>query len=271
MGADLFPLAADLEAARSQMAFTLGFHIILASMGVAFPAIILTANYIGLRRGDEDALRLAQRWSKVAAVLFAVGAITGTVLSFEMGLLWPEFMSRFGEVFGPAFALEGVFFFLEAIFMAIYIFGWKRLRPWVHFWTGVPVVLSGLGGALSVVAVNAWMNTPGGFKVASDGSLTDVDPLDALLSKAVAYEAPHMILAAYMVAGFLVASVYAVGMLRGRRDRHHRLGLLIPLTLARDRDADPAGRGRHRRPRDSRRPAGQVRRDGVRSEDLDAT
>ena len=293
MGADLLPLATDLEAARSQMAFTLGFHIILASMGVAFPAIILTANYIGLRRGDDDALRLAQRWSKVAAVLFAVGAITGTVLSFEMGLLWPEFMSRFGEVFGPAFALEGVFFFLEAIFIAIYIFGWKRLsgwahfwtgvpiviagiggafsvvavnswmnqpqgytlnsngevtdvdvwkvififgwkrlRPWVHFWTGVPVVLSGLGGALSVVAVNAWMNTPGGFKVASDGSLTDVDPVDALLSKAFAYEVPHMILAAYMVAGFLVASVYAVGMLRGRRDRHHRLGLLIPLTLA---------------------------------------
>ena len=96
-------------------------------MGVAFPAIILIANYIGLRRGDEDALRLAQRWSKVAAVLFAVGAITGTVLSFEMGLLWPEFMRRFGEVFGPAFALEGVFFFLEAIFIAIYIFGWKRL------------------------------------------------------------------------------------------------------------------------------------------------
>jgi cytochrome bd ubiquinol oxidase subunit I len=232
VGADLLPLATDLGAARSQMAFTLGFHIILASMGVAFPAIILTANYIGLRRDDEDALRLAQRWSKVAAVLFAVGAITGTVLSFEMGLLWPEFMSRFGEVFGPAFALEGVFFFLEAIFMAIYIFGWKRLRPWVHFWTGVPVVLSGLGGALSVVAVNSWMNTPEGFKVASDGSLTDVNPLDALVNEAVAYEAPHMILAAYMVAGFLVASVYAVGMLRGRRDRHHRLGLLIPLTLA---------------------------------------
>ena len=154
--------------------------------------------------------------------------------------------------------------------MAIYIFGWKRLRPWVHFWTGVPVVLSGLGGALSVVAVNSWMNTPEGFKVASDGSLTDVDPVDALLNKAVAYEAPHMILAAYMVAGFLVASVYAVGMLRGRRDRHHRLGLLIPLTLAAIVDADPAGRRRHRRPFDSRRPAGQVRRDGMRPEDPDA-
>jgi cytochrome d ubiquinol oxidase subunit I len=214
------------------MAFTLGFHIILASLGVAFPAIILIANYRGLRRDDADALRLAQRWSKVAAVLFAAGAVTGTVLSFEMGLLWPEFMSRFGEVFGPAFALEGIFFFTEAIFMAIYIFGWKRLSGWAHFWTGVPVVLSGLGGAISVVAVNSWMNTPDGFKVARDGSLTDVDPVDAFFNQAVAYEAPHMILAAYMVAGFLVASVYAVGMLRGRRDRHHRLGLLIPLTVA---------------------------------------
>ena len=230
--ADLFPLASDLGAARSQMAFTLGFHIILASLGVAFPAIILIANYRGLRKNDADALRLAQRWSKVAAVLFAAGAVTGTVLSFEMGLLWPEFMSRFGEVFGPAFALEGIFFFIEAIFMAIYIFGWKRLSGWVHFWTGVPVVLAGLGGALSVVAVNSWMNTPDGFKVAADGTLTHIDPVDALFNKAVAYEAPHMILAAYMVAGFLVASVYAVGMLRGRRDRHHRLGLLIPLTLA---------------------------------------
>ena len=232
MRTELVPLASDLGAARSQMAFTLGFHIILASLGVAFPAIILIANYRGLRKDDADALRLAQRWSKVAAVLFAAGAVTGTVLSFEMGLLWPEFMSRFGEVFGPAFALEGIFFFTEAIFMAIYIFGWKRLSGWVHFWTGVPVVLSGLGGALSVVAVNSWMNTPDGFEVASDGTLTNVDPVDALFNQAVAYEAPHMILAAYMVAGFLVASVYAVGMLRGRRDRHHRLGLLIPLTVA---------------------------------------
>ena len=149
VGADLFPLAADLGAARSQMAFTLGFHIILASLGVAFPAIILIANYLGLRRNDADALELAQRWSKVAAVLFAVGAVTGTVLSFEMGLLWPEFMSRFGDVFGPAFALEGIFFFTEAIFVAIYIFGWKRLSGWVHFWTGVPIVIAGLGGAWS--------------------------------------------------------------------------------------------------------------------------
>jgi cytochrome d ubiquinol oxidase subunit I len=229
---DVLPLAADLSAARSQMAFTLGFHIILASIGVAFPAIILIANYIGLKRKDEVALELARRWSKVAAVTFVVGAVTGTVLSFEMGLLWPEFMRRFGDVFGLPFALEGIFFFTEAIFIAIYIFGWKRLRPWVHFWTGIPVVLAGLGGAWSVVAANSWMNQPDGFKLAADGSVTDVNALDAFFNGAVAYEAPHMILAAYIVTGFLVASVYAVGMLRGRRDRHHRLGLLIPFTVA---------------------------------------
>jgi cytochrome bd ubiquinol oxidase subunit I len=214
------------------MAFTLGFHIILASLGVGLPAVILVANYLGLRRNDADALRLAQRWSKVAAVTFVVGAITGTVLSFEMGLLWPEFMRRFGDVFGLPFALEGIFFFTEAIFIAIYIYGWKHLSGWAHFWTGIPVAIAGLGGAWSVVAANSWMNQPDGFKLAKDGTATDVNALDAFFNGAVAYEAPHMILAAYLVTGFLVASVYAVGMLRGRRDRHHRLGLLIPLTIA---------------------------------------
>jgi cytochrome bd ubiquinol oxidase subunit I len=232
VGAELFPLAADLSAARSQMAFTLGFHIVLACIGVGFPAMILVANYLGLKRGDAVALGLAQRWSKVAAVTFVVGAITGTVLSFEMGLLWPEFMRRFGDVFGLPFALEGIFFFTEAIFIAIYIYGWKRLSGWVHFWTGVPVAIAGLGGAWSVVAANSWMNQPDGFKLNSDGTVTDVNAWDAFFNGAVAYEAPHMILAAYLVTGFLVASVYAVGMLRGRRDRHHRLGLLIPLTIA---------------------------------------
>jgi cytochrome d ubiquinol oxidase subunit I len=228
----LLPLAADLGAARSQMAFTLGFHIILACLGVGLPAIILIANWIGLRRNDEVALGLAKRWSKVAAVTFVVGAITGTVLSFEMGLLWPEFMRRFGDVFGLAFALEGIFFFTEAIFIAIYIYGWKHLSGWTHFWTGVPVLIAGLGGAWSVVAANSWMNQPDGFKLASDGTATGVSPLDAFFNGAVGYEAPHLILAAYLVTGYLVASIYAVGMLRGRRDRHHRLGLLIPLTMA---------------------------------------
>jgi cytochrome d ubiquinol oxidase subunit I len=226
-----FAASSQLAPARSQMAFTLGFHIILASIGVAFPALMLIANYRGLRHDDPDAMLLARRWSKVAAVTFAVGAVTGTVLSFEFGLLWPEFTGTFGEVFGILFALEGIFFFLEAIFIAIYIFGWDRLSPWAHFWSGIPVVISGLGGAFSVVAVNSWMNQPGGYTLAN-GKVTDIDPIDVIFNHAVHYEVPHMILAAYLVTGFLVASVYAVGMLRGRRDRYHRLGLLIPLTVA---------------------------------------
>jgi cytochrome d ubiquinol oxidase subunit I len=224
-------LASNLEAARSQMAFTLGFHIILASLGVALPALMLIANYRGLRHDDTAALKLAQRWSKAAAVTFAVGAVTGTVLSFEFGLLWPAFTGRFGAVFGALFAIEGIFFFLEAIFLAIYIFGWDRLSPWAHFWTSVPVVVSGVGGAYSVVAVNAWMNQPQGFSPAT-GKVTSVDLWKVIFNPAVPYEVPHMILAAYLMTGFLVASIYAVGLLRGRRDRIHRLGLLIPLTVA---------------------------------------
>jgi cytochrome bd ubiquinol oxidase subunit I len=224
-------LASNLTAARSQMAFTLGFHIILASLGVAFPAIMLIANYIGLRDNDESALLLARRWSTVVAVTFAVGAVTGTVLTFEFGLLWPAFTGRFGEVFGLLFAIEGIFFFLEAIFVAIYIFGWKRLSPWTHFWSGVPLVVSGVGGAFSVVAVNSWMNQPQGFSPAT-GEVTHVNLFKVIFNPAVPYQVPHMILAAYIVTGFLVASVYAVGLLRGRRDRYHRLGLLIPLTVA---------------------------------------
>ena len=227
----MLTLASNLGVARSQMAFTLGFHIVLASLGVALPAMMLIADYRGLRRNDPEALKLAQRWSKAVAVTFAVGAVTGTVLSFEFGLLWPAFTGRFGKVFGVLFGIEGIFFFLEAIFIAIYIFGWKRLSPWAHFWTGVPVVISGLGGAFSVVAVNAWMNQPQGFSPTT-GDVTSVDPWKVIFNPAVPYEVPHMILAAYLVTGFLVASIYAVGMLRGRRDRIHRLGLLIPLTVA---------------------------------------
>src|SRR5213595_2846164 len=227
----LLAASSELAPARSQMAFTLGFHIILASLGVALPAMMLIANYVGLRRGDADALKLARRWSKAVAVTFAVGAVTGTVLSFEFGLLWPAFTGRFGEVFGLLFGIEGIFFFTEAIFIAIYIFGWKRLSPWKHFWSGVPVVICGIGGGFSVVAVNSWMNQPQGFSP-STGDVTSVDPLKVIFNPAVSYEVPHMILAAYLMTGFIVASIYAVGMLRGRRDHYHRLGLLIPLTVA---------------------------------------
>jgi cytochrome bd ubiquinol oxidase subunit I len=233
---DFTPLVADagsnLLAARYQMAFTLGFHIILACFGVAFPAVMLIAEYRGRKRGDPDALRLARRWSKAVAVLFAVGAVSGTVLSFEFGLLWPGMMDRFGDAFGIGFAIEGLFFFLEAIFIAIYIYGWKRLPGWAHFWSGVPIAISGIGGALSVIAANAWMNTPAGFTLGRDGRVDEVQPIDVLFNTSVFHEFVHMWVAAYLVTGFLVASVYAVAMLRGRRDRYHRLGFLIPFTVA---------------------------------------
>ncbi len=246
------------------MAFTLGFHIILACMGVAFPAMMLIANYIGLKKGDAVALELAKRWSKVAALLFAVGAVTGTVLSFEFGLLWPAFTGRFGDVFGILFGIEGIFFFLEAIFIAIYIFGWKRLSGWAHFWTGVPIVICGLGGAYSVVAVNSWMNTPQGFTMDAAGNVTDIDAWSVMTTPAAGYEVPHMILAAYLVTSL----PDRLGLRRGHAARTAR-----PPPPA--RAADPAHGGLHPRPdpvlrrrhggaRDRRSPTDQVRGDGVR-------
>jgi cytochrome d ubiquinol oxidase subunit I len=217
--------------ARAQMAATLGFHIILACLGIAFPTVVLIAEFIGLRRSSEVALVLARRWSQAMGVLVAVGAVTGTVLSFEMGLLWPGLMRRYGAVLGLPFGIEGLFFFLEAIFTAIYLYGWRRLAGWAHFWTGVPIAISGVGGAMSVVAVNSWMNQPGGF-TARGGRIVSVNPWQVYFNHAALYEVPHMILAAYMVTGFAVAGVYAAGILRGRKDRYHYTGFTIPFVLA---------------------------------------
>jgi cytochrome d ubiquinol oxidase subunit I len=218
--------------ARSQMAFTLACHIILVPLGVSWAAMTLIANHRGLKHDEPDALRLAQRWSKYMAVTFAVGAVTGTVLTFEFGLLWPKFMGQWGEAFGVPFAFEGLFFFTEAIFVTIYIFGWRRLKPWAHFWTGVPIVVAGVFGSISVVSANAWMNSPEGFTLDSHGNVTDVSPVGVIFNKGMPLEAAHMVVAAYLVGGFLVASVYAMGMLRGRTDRYHRLGFLIAFTVA---------------------------------------
>src|SRR5215468_5578474 len=157
-------LAAQVIPARAQMASTLGFHIILASLGIALPTIVLLAEFIGLRRSDPVAM----------AVVIAVGAVTGTVLSFEMGLLWPGLMRRYGAVLGLPFGVEGVFFFLEAIFAGIYLYGWRRVSGWAHFWTGVPIAVSGIFGAMSVIAVNSWMNQPGGF-TERDGKIVSVN------------------------------------------------------------------------------------------------
>jgi len=218
--------------ARSQMAFTLMCHIILVPLGVSWAFMTLVANYKAVRRQDADALRLAQRWSKYMAVTFAVGAVSGTVLSFEFGLLWPRFMGQWGAAFGVPFAFEGIFFFLEAIFISIYIFGWRRLRPWPHFWTGVPIVLTGVLGTMSIVAANAWMNTPSGFTLNSSGKVAKVDPIAVIFNKAMPLESAHMLVAAYLVGGFLIASVYAFAMLRGRRTRYHHLGFVIAFSVA---------------------------------------
>jgi cytochrome d ubiquinol oxidase subunit I len=223
--------AADPVPARAQMATTLGFHIILACLGIALPSIVLLAELVGLRRRDETALLLARRWSQAMGVLVAVGAVTGTVLSFELGLLWPGLMRQYGGVLGFPFGVEGIFFFLEAIFAGIYLWGWRRLRPWAHFWSGVPIAVSGILGAMSVVAVNAWMNTPGGF-TEKNGQITSVSPWQVFFSRSAAYEMPHMILAAYMVTGFLVAGIYAADILRGRRDRYHYAGFALGFVPA---------------------------------------
>jgi cytochrome d ubiquinol oxidase subunit I len=223
---------ANLLAARDQMAVTLGFHIILACLGVAFPTLLLIANWRAIRYRDADALRLARRWTRIIAVTFAVGAVSGTILSFEMGLLWPGLMGRFGAAYGIPFAIEGIFFFLEAIFIAIYIYGWDRLSPWTHFLSGIPIAVAGFGGTFSVVTANAWMNQPAGFTLGANGQVTDVQPLGVIFNNATWYEAGHMFLAAYMVTGFLLASTYAVGRLHGRMDRYTRLGFMIPFAVA---------------------------------------
>ncbi|MGW5365279.1 cytochrome ubiquinol oxidase subunit I [Actinopolymorpha pittospori] len=222
---------ADLIAARTQMALSLGWHIVLACLGVGMPAITLFAEWRGHRTGDPAYRLLARRWAKAMGVLFAVGAVSGTILSFEMGLLWPGLMGRYGEIIGLPFALEGIAFFIEAIFLGIYLYAWDRLPPVKHILSGIPIILAGVASAFFVVAANSWMQAPTGF-TERDGRVVTVDPWAAMFNPATPPQTVHMILAAFMVAGFLMASVYAVAMLRGRRDRYHRLGLLVPFTIA---------------------------------------
>ncbi|RYB89928.1 cytochrome ubiquinol oxidase subunit I [Nocardioides glacieisoli] len=213
------------------MALSLGWHIILACFGVAFPAIIFVMHLRGIRRDDPVALELARRWAKVSAVLFAIGAVSGTVLSFEMGLLWPGLMGTYGDVLGLPFAFEGLAFFVEAIFLGIYLYGWGRMPPRQHVLMVLPMAVTGIIGAYCVVAVNAWMNVPTGFRLV-DGEVTDVQPWTVLFNQHAFLQFAHMWVGAYMVVGFSIAGVYAVGMLRGRRDAHHRLGFIVPFVFA---------------------------------------
>jgi len=223
---------AYLLQARQMQALSFAVHIPLVCFGIAFPAMVLFCEWLYLRSGDPLYRTLARRWTRIMAALFAVGVITGTILSFEMGLLWPNFTAKFGSVFGLGFAIEGFSFFTEAIFIGIYVYGWDRLSPRAHFLSGIPIAIAGVTGSLTVISVNAWMNHPGGFHVVG-GRVVDVHPLTALFANSFLWpELLHMYIAGYIVTGFLLAGAYAIGRLRGRWGRYERTALAIPLTIA---------------------------------------
>lgn len=220
----------DLLAARSQMAMSLGFHIIFAVIGVAMPLMMTIAEWRWVRTGDPAYLALARRWAKGAAILFAVGAVSGTVLSFELGLLWPRFMDWAGAIIGPLFALEGFAFFTEAIFLGIYLYGWHHLRPTLHIAAGIIVTTSGVVSAAVVTTANAWMNTPAGFELA-DGLPHDIRPWAVMTNPHALHESLHMVLAAFAATGLLVAGIHAFLILRGAHDNFHRYALAIALLV----------------------------------------
>ena len=220
----------DLLFARSQMGMSLAFHIIFAVMGVGLPVLMAIAEAAYLRTRRPIYLELSKRWARGAAILFAVGAVSGTVLAFELGLLWPGFMEHAGAIIGMPFSLEGFAFFAEAIFLGLYLYGWDRLPPIVHWICGVLVALNGALSAIFVVTANAWMNAPAGFRMVN-GKATDIDPIAAMLNPASLHEVLHMTLAAYVATGFAVAAVHAFFLLRKPGSEFHRAALGIALAV----------------------------------------
>ena len=212
------------------MGVSLAFHIIFAVIGIGLPALMVIAELRWRRTGDEVYLELAKRWSRGAAILFAVGAVSGTVLSFELGLLWPEFMKQAGPIIGMPFSLEGFAFFTEAIFLGVYLYGWNRISAGAHLLSGLVVAVSGAISGIFVVIANAWMNTPRGFAM-MDGKFTNIDPLAAMMTPAVFPECLHMTLAAYAATGFAVAGIHAVMLLRDQKNVFHRHALAIALLV----------------------------------------
>jgi len=221
----------DLLAARTQMALSLGFHIVFAEIGIAMPLLMVLAEWRWRRTGERAYYDLARRWAKGTAVLFAVGAVSGTVLSFELGLLWPGFMRYAGPLIGMPFSLEGFAFFLEAIFLGVYLYGWERVGPRAHLAAGVVVAASGAASAVFVVLVNAWMNTPVGFTLDAAGSFASVDPVAAMRSPAACQQALHMLLASYAATGLAVAGIHAWMLLRGAQPAFHRRALAVALCV----------------------------------------
>ena len=221
----------DFFFARSQMALSLAFHIVFAALGIGMPLLMAVAEGMYLRTRQPVYLDLSKRWARGTAILFAVGAVSGTVLSFELGLLWPGFMEKAGAIIGMPFSLEGFAFFAEAIFIGVYLYGWNRLSPFWHWLSGLIVAVSGVFSGIFVVTANAWMNSPAGFKIV-DGKITDIDPVAAMLNPASLHEVLHMTLAAFVATGFAVAAVHAFFLLRDRNSLFHRSALGIALAVA---------------------------------------
>ncbi|HZZ47472.1 MAG TPA: cytochrome ubiquinol oxidase subunit I [Pseudonocardia sp.] len=226
-------MISDLTAARGQMELSLSFHIVFAVLGVGMPWLMVFAEWRGMRTGDPRWTALARRWSKAVAVLFGVGAVSGTVLSIEFGLLWPGFMSAFGAAIGLSFTLESFAFFIEAIFLALYLYGWNRLTPRAHLLSGIPVAIAGMASALFVTTANAWMNGPVGLVRGPDGRLFPTEPFGPFLAPTSNPQLVHMGLAALMCTGLAVAGVYATAMVRdpAKRDGYHRRGLAAGAAL----------------------------------------
>jgi cytochrome bd ubiquinol oxidase subunit I len=220
----------DLMVARTQMATALGFHIIFAAIGIGLPLLMVIAEGISLRTGNPHYMALAKRWSKAFAITFAVGAVSGTILSFLLGLLWPRFMEYAGGIIGMPFSMEGFAFFIEAIFLGIYLYSWDKISPRAHWLSGIPVAIAGALSGIFVVSANAWMNSPAGFDIV-DGEVRNVDPVAAMLNSAWPQQALHMTLAAYTATTFGVAGVYAWGMLRGRGTAYHEAALKLAMGV----------------------------------------
>jgi cytochrome d ubiquinol oxidase subunit I len=220
----------DLLAARSQMAVSLAFHIIFAVVGIGMPVLMVISERRWQKTADPIHLDLAKRWSKGTAILFAVGAVSGTVLSFELGLLWPEFMRLAGPIIGMPFSLEGFAFFTEAIFLGIYLYGWDRISPRAHIWAGIAVAVSGAASGIFVVTANSWMNTPAGFDLIA-GRAVNVDPIAAMLNPAAFQQTLHMTLAAYTATGFAVAGIHAFLLLFDSQNAFHRRAFTAALLL----------------------------------------
>jgi cytochrome d ubiquinol oxidase subunit I len=220
----------DLLAARLDMALSLGFHILFAAAGIAMPLFMVISEWRWMQGGDPVDLELTKRWLEGTAILFAVGAVSGTVLSFELGLLWPKFIQWAGPVIGMPFSLEGFAFFLEAIFIGIYLYGWKRVPRMVHWLSGVVVAVSGCVSGIFVVCANAWMNTPAGFRI-EDGRAVDIDVWAAMFNPAAFQQTLHMTIAAYLAIAAVAAGIHARGLLRDPSSRFHRRALEVVVPV----------------------------------------